>query len=107
MKKRITNIFKVLMLVLLFIFITIYVSNENGYFAYKNYQKNILTEENIKRFENDISTGNVIDINTYLEKEKDYTNNISRISLKISNRIGSIIRKGIVSFFDKITSNIK
>ncbi len=107
MKKRIVSMFKVIMLVLLFLFTTLYISNENGYYAYTNHQRNILTEESIKRFENDVAIGNAIDVSSYLGKEKDYTNNISKISLNISNKIGGLIRKGIVNFFEKITRNIK
>ena len=107
MKKKISNFFKVLIFVLLILFTTIYISNKNGYYIYNNYRKNILTEENIKRFEADIENGDVLDINNYLENDKDYSNNISKFSLNVSNKVGRLIRRGIVSFFDKITKNIK
>ncbi len=103
--KKVTKVFKFVLLILIFVYMTIYISDRNGYFSYSNYRKSEITEEGIKRFESDIKEGKAIDIEEYIEKEKDYSNNISRLSLGISNRLGNIIRKGIVSFFDGITSN--
>lgn len=107
MQKKLASILKFVILTLLFLYITIYVSDINGYTEYSNYQRRILTEENIKKFEDDVKNGNNIDVNDYILKTKDYSNNISKISLYLSNRIGSFIRDGIVYFFDKITSNIE
>ena len=106
MKKKISSVFKIIILLLLFLFTTVYISNRNGYYAYNNYQKNILTEDGIKQFEEDVSNGIAIDINNYIAKEIDYSNNISKTSLMLSNKIGHLIKKGLVSFFEKITSNI-
>lgn len=107
MKKKLANVLKFILLTLLFLFITLYISDINGYFAYSNYQRKVLTEESIKRFEEDVKEGNNIDVNDYVLKTKDYSNNISKVSLKLSNKIGGFIRNGIVYFFDKITSNIE
>ena len=107
MKKKVSSIFKLIVLSLLLIFIVIYVSDMKGYYAYSNYKKNILTEEGIRKFENDVENGNPIDVNEYVVKEKDYSNKISKTTLKISNKLGSFIRKGIVNFFDGITSHIE
>lgn len=107
MQKKLASILKFIILTLLFLYIIIYTSDVNGYTEYNNYQRRILTEENIKRFEEDVKNGNNIDVNDYILKTKDYSNNISKISLYLSNKIGSFIRNGIVYFFDKITSNIE
>lgn len=107
MKKKVSSIFKFTILTLLFLFITIYLSDRNGYYAYSNYKKSILTEDAIDRFEKDVATGKAIDVENYIEKEKDYSNNISKTSLEISDKVGYYIRKGIVNFFDKVTKNIE
>ena len=107
MEKKLTSLFKLILLILLFAFVIIYVSNMNGYYSYSNYKKSLLTEEGIKKFEQDVSLGNPIDIDNYIEEDIDYSNKISRTSLYISNRIGHFIRGGIVEFFDRITSNIE
>ncbi len=107
MEKKLTSAFKIILLVFLFLFITMYISNMKGYYPYNNYKKSLVTEEGIKNFEKDVKDGVAIDINDYIEDEKDYSNNISRTSLYISNKVTNFIRGGIVSFFDKITSNIE
>ncbi len=107
MQKKLASILKFAILTLLFLFITLYISDINGYFAYSNYQRKVLTEESIKRFEEDVKNGNSIDVNDYIFKTKDYSNNISKVSLDLSNKVGGFIRSGIVYFFDKITSNIE
>lgn len=107
MKKKSASVLKFTLLTLLFLFITLYISDINGYFAYSNYQRKVLTEESIKKFEEDVKNGNNIDVNDYVLKTKDYSNNISKVSLELSNKIGGFIRNGIVYFFDKITSNIE
>ena len=107
MKKKVTKVFKFMIVILLFLFVTLYISDKNGYFAYSNFRRNILTEEGIKQFEEDVASGKAIDIENYIEKDVDYSNNISRTSLHISNKIGGYIRSGIVSFFDRVTSNIE
>ena len=107
MKKKVSSIFKFTILTLLLIFIVIYVSDMKGYYAYSNYKKSILTEEGIRKFEEDIESGRAIDVNDYIEKDKDYSNNISRATLKVSNKLSSFIRKGIVDFFDSIINNIE
>lgn len=105
--KKATNIFKFTILVLLILFIAIYISDMNGYFAYSNFKRNVLTEEGIQKFENDVANGKPIDIEEYIEKDIDYSNNISRLTLRISNKLGGYIRKGIASFFEGITKNIE
>lgn len=107
MKKRVTSIFKFTIVVLLFLFITLYVSDMNGYFAYSNFKRNVLTEEGIKKFENDVKNGVAIDIDSYIEEDIDYSNNISRTTLRISNKLGGYIRSGIASFFEHVTKNIE
>ena len=107
MEKKLTSVLKFILLMLMFAFGTIYVSNIKGYYSFSNYKKSLLTEEGIRKFEQDVADGVAIDIDDYIEDDIDYSNKISRTSLYISNRIGGFIRGGIVKFFDSITSNIE
>ncbi len=107
MEKKLTSLFKILLFILLFVFCTIYVSNMKGYYSYSNYKKSLLTEEGIRKFEEDVASGIPIDIDDYIEDDIDYSNKISKTSLYISNKIGHFIRGGIVEFFDRITNNIE
>lgn len=101
--KKATKIFKILLLVLIILFIAIYISDINGYYAYSNYQRSLITEEGIKQFENDVKDGKEIDIKNYVKEDNDYENNISKTSLQISDTIGKYIRKVLVTVFKKIT----
>ena len=74
---------------------------------YKNYKRTMMTEEGIKRFEEDVALGNSIDVENYLAEEKDYSNNISKTSVMLSNNISSCLRRGIVKMFELITKNIE
>ncbi len=98
MKKN--KIIKYLFLGILFIFIISYVVEESGYYEYKLKEKTTLTEESIKQFEEDVKTGKDIDINDYIvEDYKDYSNNLTKTTMKISNTINKYVRKSVVSVF--------
>ena len=71
MKKKVTNLFKFILITLLFFYITIYLSDMNGSYSYSNYQKSVLTEDGIQKFEEDVRNGNAIDVNNYVTKDKD------------------------------------
>ena len=107
MKIKPNMILKYIFICLIILFITIYISYQNGYFAYSNYQKSILTKEKIKQFEEDVANGKVIDINNYLEEDKDYSNKLSRVSLSLSNTIGKYIKKTLTNVFKKVNKLIE
>lgn len=107
MKKRATKVSKLVLYLLVIIFIIIFVSDQNGFNVYKNYKRTMMTEEGIKRFEEDVALGNSIDVENYLAEEKDYSNNISKTSVMLSNNISSCLRRGIVKMFELITKNIE
>ena len=75
-KKR-NQFFKWSLILLLMTFITLYISQATGYYEYEQSRKTAFTEEQIRKFEQDVKDGKEIDINTYLENtNKDYQNNI-------------------------------
>ena len=88
------NILKIIFLMIFVIYITIFFSSSNGYFEYKNREKKNLTEEQIKKFEEDVRNGEYIDINTYINTtDINYQNGFSNCGEKLSN----IISNGISS----------
>jgi len=107
MKKKANSVFKFILLTLLFIFIVIFYADRNGYYTYSNYRMNVMTEEGITKFEEDVSNGKPIDINNYIEKGKDYSNNISNAGVYLSDLVSHYLRKGIVKVFETITNNIE
>ena len=102
-KTKVVNvIFKYLFLMSFITFLTIYLSQATGYYEYRQYKKKELTEEQIKKFEKDISDGKEIDIESYLEPVQNYENKISSATLAISDTIGDYMVKGIGIIFGGI-----
>lgn len=102
--KLITIIFGIF----LFSFMIIYFSEVTGYYEYKNYQKTFLTNEQIKKYEEDIKNGIEVDLNEYLIKDdKKYNNKLSILASKISNGISKIVKNGVEYSFKYISKLIE
>ncbi len=98
MIKRISK-YIVILLFLLFLFMFFF---GNNVYQYKLTNKKDLTNEQIEKFENDIKAGVEIDLNEYIVKNKDYTNNVTRVNTFISN----IINKCFGKVFEYLLKNI-
>ena len=86
MKKMIKGLF----IVLIILFLSLYFSKyTNEYYI----NKNIITEEAMERFENDLKEGKEINAKNYLPEEKNYSNRISDLGLKTSNIIEKTFKK--------------
>ncbi|MBQ6281914.1 MAG: hypothetical protein IJK66_00055 [Bacilli bacterium] len=97
------KVFRTVMIFLFVIFLTIYFSNSIGYYEYGMHKKIELTNEEIKRFEDDVKNNKEIDVEDYQKNTiKDYSNEISKISLSISNFASKYIKKGINGVFKAI-----
>ena len=92
------KIFKYVFLVLFVSYTAIYIMVNLGYYEYSNYNKKIFTEEQIKKFEEDVKNGVVLDASEYLVRE-DNVNTKKQLGLKVSEFIGKISRKGIEEIF--------
>lgn len=101
MKKNKKNkIFKFIFTVLLLSFLVIYLSEMAGYYEYKNYQKKEMTEEQIKKFEEDVKNGIEVDLNDYLiNDDRIYYNNLSKITSKLSDGISKFVKGGVENTF--------
>jgi len=104
-KARVRKFSKFMFLILFIIYITLYVSQLTGYYEYELHKKKILTEEQIKKFEEDVKAGNAVDIEDYTENSEGYVNFVSNIGYKTSNFLSKYTQKGIEGFF-KIVSNL-
>ena len=83
--------------VILFVmFLAVYFSRYNTNY-YEN--KNVLTEEAIVRFEQDIKEGKDITVSSYLKEEKNYDNKLSETGMKLSNGIEIGFKKGLKFIF--------
>lgn len=101
-KKR-NKVFRWCLFFLFLIFLTLYFSQATGYYEYEQSKVTAFTEEQIKKFEQDVKDGKEIDINNYLENtNKDYQNSISRVTLNISEGISKYMKMGIEKVFEGI-----
>ena len=98
------KVIKYIVLVLFFTYSAIFIMVNLGYYEYSNYTKKVFTEDQIKKFEEDIKNGIELDMNEYLVDQKSYDNK-KRIGLKISEFIGDCSRKSIKEIF-KILNKI-
>ena len=79
----------------------------SGYNEYARNRENMLTEEQIKEYEEDIAAGKDVTIKDYLNKDKvNYENNISKLGLDLSYLIENIFNKGMNSFFDMLNDAV-
>lgn len=102
------GIFKIVFLILIVSFATLYVSNSTGYFEYTQRQNVILTDEKIKQFEEDVKNGINLDLESYLEStKKNYNNKTSKFGLFISDKIGEYARKSIELTFEFLNDLIQ
>lgn len=104
-EKKSKNYLLIFLLIVFIIFVILYISKEAGYYEYKAHQKNILTEEAITKFEEDISTGKDIKSNDYINiTKKDYSNKMSVLGSKTGKVIEKVMLKGIKNTLDIISA---
>lgn len=102
-KKLINKFFKMCLIISFAIFITIFISNEYGYYEYQKHEQVTLTEEQIKQFEQDIKDGKNVELQNYIKNpNKNYQTNFSKLGLNISNSVSGIIKKSVDSLFSKL-----
>ena len=107
MKKKKYNTFKVIFLILMFIYLVIFFSSYTGYYEYNNYKKTRLTNEQIKKFENDVKEGKELDLEEYLVINKySYKTKLSSLTIRISEGISSVVTYGVKCTFKYISNFI-
>lgn len=99
---KMSNFLKTISLLLILSFISLYFTTIGGYYEHNLSTKNILTEEAIKRFENDVAAGKEIIASNYIVKQKDYSNTANIFANKVSNFISSTYDKFMQFFFKQI-----
>ena len=98
--------FKIGLIIIIVIYIGLYISYKNGYYVKQNKENMLLTEEKIKEYENDLKNGVDVSKKNYLDIKDNYDNSYTRLSLKISNYIESIIDHAMKYIFKKIGNAI-
>lgn len=104
MKKKKRNPILIITIMLFGVYMALYYMAETGYYEYKEYNKMILTEEAMKRFENDIKEGKDVTVENYITTSyKDYSNKISSLGLKAGESLENFMTKGIGGVFSVVT----
>ena len=79
----------------------------SGYNEYTKNRENMLTEEQIKEYEEDIEAGKDVTIKNYLNKDKvNYDNKVSNLGLDLSELIGDVFNKGMNSLFEMLNEAV-
>jgi len=100
-KKSLLNYFIIFLFI---VYLFIYVASKNGYITNERRNKMYFTNEQIEQFENDIELGKKVDIESYINNKKDYTNGFSNLGYNVSNGVVYIVNntlKEIYSFILK------
>ena len=96
---------RVIFVVIILLFLTSYIIATSSYYEYVNRDKNVISSERIKEFEEDIKNNKEIDLKNYMINEKeDYSNKITDIVYGISDISDSTTKKIIKYLFRKVSS---
>ncbi len=99
--------FKITLLVLFLMFLGLYISANAGLIDYQAKYKNKMTEKEIKQFEEDLKNNVNIDIKDYIKTHnKDYSNNVSKTTFKVSKTIGNIVKDALDFIFNSVDKAI-
>ena len=99
--------FKITLLILFLMFLGLYISANAGLIDYQAKYKNMMTEKEIKQFEEDLKNNINIDIKDYFKKNnKNYSNNVSKTTYKISKNIGNIVKNMLNIIFSGVDKAI-
>lgn len=100
---KVEQIAKTIVITLILLFLGLYLTQSSSYNEFEQRRKTALTNEQIKRFEQDVKDGKQIDVEKYLkENEKDYSNKVSDFTLATSKKIEQAFHSGLEYFFKKI-----
>ena len=102
MKKK-KNWFLRLLTILFIIFIRLYIASISGYYEASLGNKVALTDEAIKRFEQDVIEGKTVDVEDYiLEERVDYSNTFTDAGDKLTESVQKVLTEGIGGIWDAI-----
>ena len=97
------KVIKLIFFLFLFAFLGAYLIEKTGYYEYNLGKKKNVTEEEIKRFEEDVKNGEDMDLSKYLEDTVvDYssplTRSTTRVSLKVNGYLKTFLSDGFKVF---------
>lgn len=107
-EKVLRRIFGIFCSILLVTFLTLYLSQATGYYEYTAHKKVVFTNEQIKKFEQDIADGKDVRMEDYLKNaEKNYSNKLSKFGYGLSNMMSKQVRGLLEKTFQKLNDWMK
>lgn len=95
-KKKKVNPFLKILGVLFVVFIALFIASQSGYYESQVRDKVVITEEKIKEFESLIQNGEEIDINDFLDNEReDYSSSMSHLGDNLTSGISNAVSVGM------------
>ncbi len=102
------KLLKLIIYSIVLIFIFSYTLEETGYYEYNLNNKKNLTEQEIKKFEEDVKEGKEIDLKEYLKDNTiDYSNNLTRKASNLSIKLNKYIKIFLTDYLDILKKLIK
>lgn len=102
-EKKKPNWFLRIMGLLLIIFTFLYFGSKTGYYEKIIYNKRVMTESQMKKFEKDLSENKEVDLENYVQNDDvDYSNFVTKGANKIANKLTSVFNGEINDIWDFI-----
>ncbi len=87
--------------VLFLLYVSLTIAINTGYYEAKLNEKMTITNEAIKKFEEDVREGKDVDISSYVtEIRRDYSNNTTKVGVTFSNVVQDFMSKGITELIE-------
>ena len=94
------KIIKFIGILVVIVFLFSYFLGYSGYYEYNLNSRKGLTEDQMKKFEEDIKNGKEIDLNSYLTKSYvDYSNSLTRTTSEANLRLNDYLRRFLTGGF--------
>ena len=102
------SLFKLILIIIIFIFLCSYYISNSGYYEYELREKTTITNEKIKQFEKDLQNNKKVDLVDYLDpEERNYSNKLSNMMYELSDNSNKLFRKCLKHFFKKINKMVE
>lgn len=106
LQKNIKKMLKPLALVIVFSFLGLYIFYNNGYYDNRVRKEKEEMERMVLKYEEDLKNGVDVSLNDYSVKKADYSNNFTKLTLKISKKIEDGLKYSIKFIFKKINNMV-
>lgn len=87
-------------------FLCLYITTAGGYYEKRLSEQNILTEEAILKFEQDVKEGKQIIASNYIKEPVSYSNKLSKVMAKTSDYISKTFDKIMKYIFKNIEKTV-